>query len=78
LAFRAYWCGLIENECPDIATWLFEVDVEPVAVYLGITIALGMYLYFCGCLFQWGELVHISPIPLRFPLTIQRSRVIER
>ncbi|KAF5313733.1 hypothetical protein D9611_010091 [Ephemerocybe angulata] len=27
-ALIAYWCGIIENECPNIAPWLFEVDMK--------------------------------------------------
>ena len=32
---RAYWCGIIEAECPGVAPWLFEVDMKEPLVDVG-------------------------------------------
>ncbi|TEB21532.1 hypothetical protein FA13DRAFT_99269 [Coprinellus micaceus] len=34
-ALIAYWCGIIEAECPGVAPWLFEVDMKEPLVDVG-------------------------------------------
>ncbi|RXW19492.1 hypothetical protein EST38_g6357 [Candolleomyces aberdarensis] len=47
-AFIAYWGTIMEHESPQIAPWLFEVDIKPLLEFPALLLGMCIYVFVPG------------------------------